>query len=198
MFGNRDTKSPVAQPYVWVAEYLDGTHLSEFDYQTTEENDYYKILRNDLLRFGLLGDGCSMYFEVYGGVFKILGQMLEMTYVTDDKTYLLTGQPMMYSDIITHKDAEFIFNPKVEGSGYNAITQYNFGYKAKFSIDGVNFSFKAICQVPMTSIPMMEIKIVASESLNGRLHIKKNGRDFDIVDAPIKKNKGGHILWQLR
>lgn len=198
MFGNRETKSPVNQHFVWVAEYTDGSHLSEFDYQTQEEHSFYRILRKDLLRFGIIGDGCVMYFEVYGGLFKILGQMLEMSYVTDEKTYLLTGQPMMYNDIITYKDAEFVFNPKAAGSGYNVITQYNFGYKAKFSIDGVNFNFQAVCQVPMNSIPKMELKIVSSEDLNGRLHIKKNGSDLDIIDAPMKKKKGGSITWELR
>ncbi|EJW14000.1 hypothetical protein PAV_141p01060 (plasmid) [Paenibacillus alvei DSM 29] len=29
--------SPVAQDFIWVAEYIDGTYLSEFDFQTKKK-----------------------------------------------------------------------------------------------------------------------------------------------------------------
>ncbi|MFF2889468.1 hypothetical protein [Paenibacillus sp. NPDC057967] len=198
MFGNHDIASPVKQSFVWVAEYLDGTCLSEFDYKTQEENNYYKIDRKNLLRFGLVGNGASMFFEVYGGVFKILGQMLEVSYVTDDKTYQLTGRAMMYNDIITYKDAEFLFNPTEPGSGQTAITQFNFGYKVKLNIDGVDFHLKAICQIPNNRLTRLELTLVASEELNGRLEIKRNGRSVDVIDAPLTKDVGGTISWELR
>ncbi|WP_237391639.1 hypothetical protein [Paenibacillus dendrobii] len=199
MFGNREMMtSPVQQPFVWVAEYLDGSHLSEFDYITKKENNFCSIHRDNLLRFGLLGNGASMYFEVYGGIFKILGQMIEVDYVTNEKSYQLTGRAMNYKDIITYKDAEFVFNPKVEGSGQTMITQFNFGYKTKFTIDDTDFHFQAICQIPMNQLASLELRLVSSKDLNGRLAIKRNGRTVDFIEAPLQSNLGGSIHWELR
>lgn len=198
MFGKVNLASPVRQPFVWVAEYLDGTCLTEFDYETKKENSFYSIDKNNLLRFGLMGDGASMYFETYGGIFKILGQMLEVCYKTDDKTYQLTGLAMMYDDIITYKDAELVFNPLMENSGITSITQFNFGYKAKLNIEGIDFHLKIVCQIPMNQLARLEISLVSSEDLNGRLHIKRNGRDVDVIDAPLTANVGGSITWELR
>ena len=56
-------KAPTRQPFAWVAEYINGTYLSEFDYITKQENNFYDIDRNSLVRFGLVGDGVSAYFE---------------------------------------------------------------------------------------------------------------------------------------
>lgn len=198
MFGNQDVASPVSQPFIWAAEYLNGSCLPEFDYKTLEENDYYKIDRKNLLRFGLVGNGSSMYFEVYGGIFKILGQMLEVSYVTNEKSYQFTGRAMMYNDIITYKDAEFLFNPRVQGSGQSAVTQFNFGYKTQFTIEGVDFRFKAICQIPMNRLARLDLTVTASRDLNGRLEIKRNGRSVDTIEAPLKKNTSGNIAWELR
>lgn len=198
MFGRKDLVSPVNQPFVWVAEYLDGSHISEFDFSTKEEHHFHSIHRDDLIRFGLVGNGASMYFEVYGGIFKILGQMIEMDYVTDEMTYQLTGNAMMYNDIITYKDAEFIFNPKVEGSGHSAITQFNFGYKTKLAIHGVQFHFQAICQIPMNQLARLELKLTSSKNLDGVLSIKRNGRIADSIDAPLKRGLGGCLTWELR
>lgn len=197
MFGNQGIIVPVNQPFMWVAEYLDGTCLSEFDQQTSNENSFYSIERDKLLRFGLVGSGSSMYFEVYGGIFKIVGQMIDVSYVTDSKTYQLTGRPAMYKDIISFKDAEFIFNPNVAGSGKSSITQFNFGYKTSFLIDEVMFHFQAICQIPKNEQARLEFKLVSSEDLDGRLEIKQNGRHVGTVDAPLVRDRGGAITWQL-
>lgn len=198
MLDLRNALSPVNQSYVWVAEYLDGTYLTEFDLSTKEENNFHAIKRDHLMRFGLLGNGTALFFEVYGGIFKILGQMIEIDYVTDDASYQLTSRAMIYKDIITYKDAEFLFNPQIAGSGRSEITQFNFGYKTKFAENGIDFTFQAVCQIPMIGPPRLELKIVSSTDLDGRLSIKRNGKVVDNVEAPLKQNLGGSIIWELR
>ncbi|MGG4144846.1 hypothetical protein ABEW34_17155 [Paenibacillus algorifonticola] len=199
MFGNnRKFTSPVEQAFIWVAEYADGTCTSEFDFHTREEQSFYNIKRDELIRFGLIGGGGSMYFENYSGIFKIMGQMIEMNYVTENSNYQLNGRPAFYNDIITYKDAEFLFNPKIEGSGRSAITQFNFGYKVNFSDDDIDFHFQAICQIPLNQLARLDLKIVTNTNLDGRLEIKRNGKKVDDIHAPLCRGVGGSIVWELK
>lgn len=191
-------KSPVSQPFIWVAEYMDGNYFTEFDYATAEENSFHAIDRGNLIRFGLVGDGVCAYYEILGGIFKIVGQMITAKYVVGEKEYRLIGQPIPYSDIITYKDAEFVFDPKIAGSGSTHITQFSVGYKVKLKLDDVNFSFQALCQIPMQQRARMQFKLVADKDLGGKLVISRNGREVDVVDAPLEKGKGGMINWEMR
>lgn len=196
MFTN--PKAPTKQPFAWVAEYINGTYLSEFDYETKKENSFYDIDRNSLLRFGLVGDGVSVYFEVLGGIFKIAGQMITAKYIVGDTVYPLIGRPIMYNDIITYKDAEFLFDPRVKGSGSTAITQFNVGYKTKLDFNDVKFSFQAVCQIPLQQRARIEFKLASNRDLDGKLVIYRNNREVGVIDAPLKKEVGGSINWEIR
>lgn len=198
MFGGQHHYSPVKQDFVWVAEYVDGTHLAEFDYETKKPNPLYAVSRDKLLRFGLIGNGASMYVEVYGGIFKILGQMLEVEYENNGKVYQLTNRAMMYTAVDTKKDVEFAFAPNELGSGKERIIQYRFGYSATFQVDGINMLFEIYCLIPSNQHAMLEIKLVPSEDMDGQIRIKRNGRDVDVIDAPMAKGAGGSITWTLR
>lgn len=199
MFINDNLYSPNSQQLIWCAEYIDGTSLCEVDLDTLEENTFKQIQKDKLLRFGLFGSGTKSYYEVYSGIFKIVGQMIQVSYATEDKQYDLMGQPLMYyNDVIAYKDAEFVFDPTVPNSGINRITQFNFGYKQKLNIDGVNFSFKAICQFPLNQGIQIELTVVSDIDLKGRLVIRRNNVIVDEFDAPLKKNVGGEITWQMR
>lgn len=198
MFGSSVTQSPVKQDMIWCAEYSDQTSICEFDYNTHKWNDFYSIDKSNIIRFGLIGLGHQLYFEVYGGIFKLLGQQVEFRYLDDGKIYPLTGNRTFYNDIITYKDAEFTFNPTVKGSGTNRIIQYNFGYKAKLNIHGVNFKFQAICQIPKGGNVRFEIKLVSNQDLNGLLEIRRSGKAVSLIDAPLRKNKGGMVNWVMK
>lgn len=190
--------SPVSQDFLWLAEYMDGNHLSEFDVVTKEENSFYAIERNKLVRFGLFGHGMNLFFEVYGGIFKLAGQMVEVIYKADGKEYYLTGQQQMYQDIITYKHAEATINLlNAGGVSNNVITQFNFGYKTSLNIDGVNFSFKAICMIPYGNPVHMNFRLVADQNLDGVIQIKKNGRVIEEIIAPLAVGVGGEINWMV-
>ena len=191
-------KAPTRQPFSWVAEYINGTYLSEFDYVTKQENNFYDIDRNSLVRFGLVGDGVSAYFEVLGGIFKIAGQMITAKYVVGDTAYPIIGRPILYNDIITYKDAEFLFDPKVAGSGYNVITQFNVGYKVKLDFDDVKLNFRAICQIPLQQRARIEFRLVSNVDLDGKLVIYRNNKEVAVIDAPLRAEVGGSINWELR
>ncbi|MVP00795.1 hypothetical protein EDM21_14890 [Paenibacillus sp. N10] len=156
--------------------------------------------RDQLVRFGLIGTGHSLYFEVNGGAFKVSGRMIELVYKHQDKEYFLTGQQQRYQDIITYKDVEFTFDPSgAEGNGQNHILQYNFGYKNELMINGIRFNLQAICKIPMDGRPMyFNFKLVADTSLDGQLEIRRNGITVDSINAPLSKNKGGEMNWILQ
>lgn len=194
---NQFVQSPVeSQDFIWMADYSDGTFLSEYDFNSKKENSFYDIYKKNLIRFGLVGCGMNLFYEVFGGTFKISGKMLEFIYKVDGKEYYLTGQQQMYNDIIQFKNAESNFDPLGRsGSIESMINQYNFGYKQKLNMHDVNFNFKAICSIPYGQPIYMNLRLVADRDLNGVFCIKKNGIIVAEIEAPLQKNMAGEINW---
>lgn len=193
MFHRTNKQSPVAQDFIWMAEYLDGTHLSEFDFQTKEENSFYDIDRRKVLRFGLLGHGMELYVTV-DGIFYFNGTVVEVSYKTEDNEYPLTGLMNNPLDIITYKDAESALHPTA-GVLSTRINQYNFGYKTVIKHDDVTFNFKALGKVSFQSAVHLNLWLVANKELNGKLVIKRNNRAVQELDAPLSKGVGGEVNW---
>lgn len=190
--------SPVQQDFIWIAEYVDGTNYCEFDLKTKQENNFYQIKKNETLRFGIIGHSMKMIFEVFGGVFKINGQMIEILYKTEEKEYHLTGQQKMYNDLITYKDAESSINLLGGGINSTSITQFNFGYKINLNIDNVNFNFKPIFKLPYGTPAYFNFWLVSDTNLNGIVQIKKNGKIVEQIKAPLKAGIGGEINWTIK
>lgn len=197
---NQFTQSPVeSQDFIWVADYSNNTFLSEFNLDSKKENSFYDIDKNNLIRFGLIGHGMNLYYEILGGTFKIAGQMLEFIYIVNGKEYYLTGQQQMYNDIIQFKNAESIFDPSGKnGSIGSTITQYNFGYKQNLNIHNINFNFKAICSIPYGKHVYMNLRLVADQDLNGILCIKKNGIVVTEIEAPLQEKVAGELNWIIQ
>ncbi|WP_246120484.1 hypothetical protein [Cohnella terricola] len=197
-------ESPVSkQSFIWVASYADGTFLPEFSYDSQLENSFYDIEKDKLIRFGLVGYGINLYYEVLGGIFKIAGQMIEVSYKDNitGKEYPLTGQPMtMYKDIIQYKNAESTFDPHNRGitTTDSVITQYNFGYKQSLDIDGVKFHFKATCSVPYGRPVFINFRLVSDRDFNNStLIIRKNSLQTFEYDAPLAANVASELNWQV-
>ncbi|MGG3801264.1 hypothetical protein [Metabacillus fastidiosus] len=195
------THSPVAQDFIWVAEYPDGTHLPEFDFDTKVENNFYNINRDRLFRFGLIGHGQKIYFE-RDGIFNIAGKRLQLFYEIDGKTLPLNGD-FKYStnDIITYKDAEssgLLSSYKGEGAFNNRITQYSIGYKTNIQVEGINFHFKPIVKLPFNSLAYISMWLVADRKLDGKLIIVNNGRVAFETKAPLEPNVGGELNWIIQ
>ncbi|MEK3702714.1 hypothetical protein MKY87_01200 [Paenibacillus sp. FSL R7-0198] len=199
IFNEHSGISPVGQDFVWVGEYIDGTYLSEFDLTTKEENSFYDIDRDRLVRFGVIGHGNKFFFE-NDGVFNLGGSGIEVIYKDGEREYNLTGHAGKFHDIITYKDAESSVNFAVGQGGTVAdttITQFNFGYKSLIEIDGVTFQFKATCRIPFGEPMYINFWLVADQQLNGVLLIKKNNRIATELKAPLRKGVGGEVNFGL-
>lgn len=186
------------QDFMWVADYVDGNYLLEFD-RYNKENSFYMIKKSQLLKFGLVGCGHKMYFNTMDGTFEISGRKIELQYVDEnDNTYNLTGSGEFYNDILQYKEAESNFNPMDRGNKVKTnIQQFNFGYKQKLNINGVNFNLKVICKIPYNSPIYLEITLTSNKQLNGKLLIKRNNKIIDIINAPLKRNIKGMVNWDI-
>lgn len=187
------------QDFIWIGEYSDGTHLSEFDVQTLQENDFRIIQRDKLICFGLAGHGMSFYFGM-DGVFNLPQRKIEISYVEGNNEYQLTGNPIAkYNDIITYKKAESVFIPGLKGfNTSNHILEYNVGYKTHIAFEDVKFNFKPICVIPLNQPVYFNIRLVASRDMDGKLMIKRNGIAYECINAPIRMGVGGELNWIVR
>lgn len=189
--------SPVSQDFVWLAQYVDNTHLCEFDFATKESNKFYAVNRRKLDKFGLVGQGMKLYFDIATGTFNLNGNQIMFAYKDKDKTYNLTGYGNgVYNDIITYKDAYTdanLINPRDKFISH--IHQYNFGFKKKLVFDDVEFALQVVCCIPYNSHAYMQIKIVANKDLEGELFIKKIGRVGESIKAPLKCEYAGILEW---
>ncbi|GBF32207.1 phage protein [Desulfocucumis palustris] len=202
IFANCDGLSPVEQDFIWVGEYIDGTHLSEFDFVTKEENSFYRLQQDKLLRFGLIGHHRKFFYET-DGTFNLSGSCIEAIYRASGEDYFLTGGLFntVSRDVIMYKDAEAmgLANFTQAGGGVGSrITQYNFGYKAVLNIDGVTFNFKAIVKIPFNKPIYIALRLVADKELDGKFVIRRNGLVAEEFIAPLKPNVGGELNWVLR
>lgn len=191
VFNEINGVSPVSQDFIWLGEYLDGTHLSEFSLDNGEENSFYDIKRDQLIRFGIIGHGMKLFFEI-DGVFNLAGTAVELEYKVGDQVYPLTGLHGQSRDIITYKDAETLLNPNGGGS-HTQINQYNFGYKSELTYGDIKFNLKALCVIPYGKSAYMNLRLVANQQLDGELLVKKNNRVTDTIKAPLSKGVGGEV-----
>jgi hypothetical protein len=200
---SREMKSPKqGQDFIWFAEYLDGTSLVEFE-QDCKENSFYDIDKSKLLRFGLMGNGMSLYYEA-DGVFKLAGQSIEIVYrdKATDKGYYLTGRQQMYNDVISYKDAEAFASFTGQGmvgmgDMKSNITQYNFGYKTSFAEDATKFNFQAICKIPYGQPVHMNFRLNADKNIDGILTIIKRGVVVAEIEAPLQAGVSGELNWMV-
>lgn len=201
-FEKSNGASPVNQTFIWLAEYLDSSYLSEFDYQTKQNNNFYTINKGMLSKFGLVGQGMKLYFDVNTGSFNFNGSTLDISYKTSEKEYHLTGFSIngLFDDIITYKDAYSdadIRNPNQKYQSH--IHQYNFGYKKKFIfVDGLELNFQAVVCLPYNKPAYVELKIVSNKDLNGEIYMKVAGRMTERVEAPLNKDYAGVCQWAIK
>ncbi|ASA22781.1 hypothetical protein [Paenibacillus donghaensis] len=204
ILGNQHYRySPVkeAQDWVWIAEYADGSHLPEYNFDNRIKNDYYSIDRNQLIRFGLIGMGSQIYFDVANGIFNINKNRIQMSYIANGIEYPLTGRTYLYNDIIQQKVAigdGKLLSKTASGRIKGHIIAHLIGYKKKMELDEVNINFQNILYIPQNEQPSyLEVKISADKDLDGELVIRVNGFVANRIHAPLLKNRSGIYNWEL-
>lgn len=202
ILGNRQyTRSPVPQKYIWVADYYDGTNLTEYDFQTKKSNDFYAIDREKLISYGIIGQGSQLYYNVANGVFHINQDRFSISYTVEDEEFPLSGRAFLYNDLIQYKNGSSYANLNTrvkEGKFKNSIDCFNFGYKKSMNLNDVSINYQCIFSLPDEDISYFQIKVTSDKDLDGHLIIRKNGLIVDEIIAPLKANHSGNINWELR
>lgn len=174
------------QKFVWFAEWLDGARKQEFDGADWIILDFQKLRRQMLSRFGLLGEGRKIYYDVSTGDFNIDGIQISISYGEYD--FSKVGR---FEDVISYKEAHSNFR------GATYIDSFNFGYKRTFVYEDVKFSIKFIYTVPHNEgKEILTIHIVADKDMQQSLCVKqtKDGKTtINKFSAPLKAGYGGKI-----
>jgi hypothetical protein len=185
------------QDFMWVAEYFDGSHLTEFNGNGIE-NSFYSINKNQLIRYGIVGCGHKMFFDTVTGIFNISGRTIQLEYVENDTIYNLTNSNVMYNDILQFKEAESSFNPSARGGDLvNTVSQFNFGYKQKLVFNDLHLNLKVICKIPYNKPIYLEISLTSDKALDGNLIIRRNNAIIDTIYAPVQKGMKGTLNWDI-
>ncbi|MEQ6356560.1 hypothetical protein ABNX05_18210 [Lysinibacillus sp. M3] len=196
LFQNSGNLKAIELPFNWNADYTDGTYLSEYDLQTQKKNDFYKIKRENVVRFGVFGQNMKFFFEIDGS-FNLAGKRYEIEYHLENGEVLPLTRNFFKKDLITYKQAFTDLNG-IEGVQRSDVASINFGYKTNFVKDELNMFFQPIVVLPVGQAPFIEVKITTSTDLNGHLVFKNRGVEVERFEAPLKAHNSGQINWNIK
>lgn len=196
-FNNGVKDSKVKQHIVWVAEYLNGTSLSEFvpTADNELETSFYDIETDKLSKFGLVGCGHNFWFDVATGTLYIDDKPIDIMY----NNTCITQDGSRYDDIITFKDAAFDVSLGGKRASAPVITNYHVGYKKSMSINGAIVHYKLIFNVPTDGKPItLEVSMSSDIDLDGTIKFMRNGVVLDSYEAYIGTGNTGKLNWVVK
>lgn len=197
IFNQNQPPQVIGIPLNWVADYFDGTSLSEYDFNTHKPNDFYSIRQKEVYRFGLIGNRMKFYFETVDGHFHINGKRVEISYIDENNnTFNLTNNPYP-KDLITYKQAFTDFNKNKIQQKTN-IESISFGYKTMINKHDTQLFFQPIVTLPFHQSAYLELKLTSNRDMKGQLIFYVRGKEVERFDAPLDANISGKINWTIK
>lgn len=197
LFANAGNNQAISIPFNWNADYADGKNYAEYDLFTHKKNDFYLIQKNQVIRFGLFGQGMKFYFEMSDGSFNLNGRRIEISYEEENgEIYHLTTN-FENKDLITYKEAYADYN-NVQGVQQSNLKSINFGYKTVYKKDGVQLFFQPVVSLPFNESAFIEVKITSNKSMDGHLVFKSRGVEVERFKAPLEANRAGQMDWIIK
>lgn len=197
IFANAGNSQAVEIPFNWNADYANGKNYAEYDLLTHKKNDFYLIQKNQVIRFGLFGQGMKFYFEMSDGSFNLNGKRIEINYEDENgEIYYLTTN-FENKDLITYKEAYADYN-NVQGVQHSTIKSINFGYKTAYKKDEVQLFFQPVISLPFSENAFIEVKLTSNKAMNGHLIFKSRGVEIERFPAPLEVNKAGQLNWIIK
>ena len=195
-FNQAKVPKPIGIPINWVAEYVNGDILSEYDFETHKPNNFYSIRQNEVVRFGLFGNGIKMYFDKIDGHFHLNGRRIDIVYKENGRIHNLTNN-IENKDLITFKQAytNFDRNSIIQSTNIESI---NFGYKTFYKKDDLILFFQPIVSLPFGNSAFIETKLTSNKSLEGELIFYVSNKERERFYAPLKKEISGVINWTIK
>lgn len=197
LFANAGNNQAITIPYNWNADYADGTQYSEYDLLTHKNNNFYLIKQNQVIRFGLFGQGMKFFFEFSDGSFNLNGRRVEIEYEDENgETYHLTTN-FERKDLITYKEAYTDYS-NVQGEQRSNLKSINFGYKTIYKNKDIQMFFQPIVSLPFSESAFIEVKLTSNKPLNGHLVFKSRGVEVERFYAPLDADRAGQLNWVIK
>lgn len=197
LFTEEKNIQAIGLPFNWNADYANGKNYAEYDLLTHKKNDFYLVQKNQVIRFGLFGQGMKFFFEMVDGSFYLHGRKIEISYEDENgKVYTLTTN-FANKDLITYKEAFTDFS-NVQGQQRSNLKSINFGYKTIYQQDDVQLFFQPIVALPFSQSAFIEVKITSNKAMNGYLIFKSRGIEVERFYAPLEENRAGQINWIIK
>ncbi|MGE8038008.1 hypothetical protein [Lysinibacillus sp. NPDC093692] len=186
LFTNSENFQAISIPFNWNADYANGKNYAEYDLLTHKSNDFYLIQKNQVIRFGLFGQGMKLFFEMSDGSFNINGRRIEIEYIDDEvgKTYHLTTN-FENKDLITYKEAYADYS-NVQGIQQSNIKSINFGYKTTYTKEDTQLFFQPVVSIPFDESAFIEVKLTSNKSMNGHLVFKSSEIEIERFYGPLE------------
>lgn len=192
----RNTQA-IAIPFNWNADYANGKNYAEYDLLTHKKNDFYLIQKNQVIRFGLFGQGMKFFFEMSNGSFNLNGRRIEIDYIDENGEIFHLTTNFEYKDLITYKEAYADYN-NVQGIQQSNLKSINFGYKTIYKKNDIKLFFQPLVSLPFNESACMEIKLTSNKLLNGYLVFKSRGIEVERFYAPLEADRAGQINWTIK
>ena len=197
LFTEEKNVQAIGLPFNWNADYANGKNYAEYDLLTHKKNDFYLVQKNQVIRFGLFGQGMKFFFEMADGSFYLHCRKIEISYEDENgKVYALTTNSAN-KDLITYKEAFTDFS-NVQGQQRSNLKSINFGYKTSYQQDDVQLFFQPIVALPFSQSAFIEVKITSNKAMNGYLIFKSRGIEVERFYAPLEENRAGQINWIIK
>lgn len=197
LFANAGNNQAISIPFNWNADYADGTQYSEYDLLTHKSNNFYSIKQNQVVRFGLFGQGMKFFFEMSDGSFNLNGRRIEIVYEEENGFIHHLTTNFERKDLITYKEAYADYS-NVQGVQRSNLKSVDFGYKTIYTKDDTQIFFQPIISLPFNESAYMEVKMTSNKEINGHLVFKSRGVEVERFYAPLEVNKAGQINWTIK
>lgn len=197
IFADSRNIQAISIPFNWNADYANGKNYAEYDLLTHKKNDFYLIQKNQVVRFGLFGQGMRLFFEMSDGSFNLNGKRVEIEYHAENEDIFHLTTNFASKDLITYKEAYADYN-NVQGTQQSNLKSINFGYKTTYQKEDIQLFFQPIIALPFNESAFIEVKLTSNKDLNGYLVFKSRGLEVERFYAPLEANKAGQLNWTIK
>ena len=179
-------------PFIWKAEYKDGTYLTEFN-DDKSENNFKDIKREEVERFCLIGRGVNVYHTVMDGIFNIAGNTVGFFIKLEDGTIIniTDRENKPYNDVINYKG---FYADKLPGVRQevlqNILCEFLTGYKYNFDLeDDKKIYFQSLLSIPMGDTMGFIVSLSADIPIKGEFVLVRNGMNAVVVPFNLLANE---------
>ena len=157
-------------PFMWVAEYEDGTILDEA-LENGEFRSFTAIRKDTVKTFNLVGRKMRAYIDTSNGIFNLNDVLCSTAIRIGENTYPISSiEGETYKDLIHYKGfyADTIMNDgRIKSTGLNIITNsYHIGWKKNIILnDNQRLSFKMIYSILMGKGIEFEFKLSSDKDI---------------------------------